>query len=60
MIIIIICIENNNQLQAHVNIIANIKRRKEMRLISISTIIFSFLIGSAFANEVNVYSAIQR
>ena len=28
-----------------------------MRLISIFTVIFSLLIGSAFANEVNVYSA---
>ena len=59
MIIIIICIENNNQLQDKINDSFNFKGEK-MRLLSLIAIMFSLLFGPAFADGhgvVNVYSA---
>ena len=59
MIIIIICIENNNQLQEKINDSFNTKGEK-MRLLSLIAIMFSLLFGPAFADGhgvVNVYSA---
>ena len=58
MIIIIICIENNNQLQDKINDSFNFKGEK-MRLLSLIAIMF-IIVWSTFADGhgvVNVYSA---